>query len=70
MALSHPQDVNIPLEKRKILRRLLLKKGVKLEDNEIDALVTRLDLLAYARAYADAHEEFKHNTDEGENDVE
>ena len=68
MALSHPQDVNIPLEKRKILRKLLLKKGITLEDHKIDLLATKLELLAYAIEYADISEAFQHNTQEEKND--
>jgi len=64
MALSDPKEVNFTLEKRKILRRLLLKKGITLSDDEIDILQVRLDLLAYAKAHREIVEAFQDDTDE------
>ena len=56
--MSVPIDeVYVGLEKRKILKRLLKDRGIEI-DGDLDDLVISMDLLRYAQEYADVYEGF------------
>ena len=65
MEIETESEHNIPLEKRKMVRRYLLKRGVELPtdkieaDDLIDKLVTSMTFLIYMKEYADAAERWK-----------
>ena len=49
--------MNVSLEKRKIIKKLLKERGIEI-DCDLDTFVISMDLLMYAQEYADAYEGF------------
>lgn len=53
-------EVNVPLQKRKIIRDILKKHGIECSDvDELDKLVILLDQLEYVRKTINASDAFK-----------
>lgn len=60
MSKTPINEVNVPLEKRKIVKGILKKHGIDCSDvDELDKLVILLDQLDYVRKTINSSEAFK-----------
>tara|TARA_R100000005_G_C4909191_1_gene147672 strand:- start:311 stop:481 length:171 start_codon:yes stop_codon:yes gene_type:complete len=53
---------NIPLKKRAIVRKILLKKGINASDTMIDKIVDMSDFNRYSKEYTTSHNIIKKNS--------